>query len=366
MIYYKIGCNFDLDLLEGIKKLNDVDPDSQINEIYGSDRRFAFLTGRPSYRVPDIDKPFFKKYLSKCNEYSIQFNYCLNTIYPGSKRFLLKNKLKIIKLVQFLEKTGVSRITIANPILAEIVREASNSIKIEISSIAHIESITQIRVWDERFNIDKICFSTNKNRSINFLHNAVKLCNKYNIVINLLVNEFCINGPFLKNENSFGTNCIYRDSCVLCHAENETMEDALLFNNYPMERCIQSRINPLTWLKALFIRPEDIEKYARIGINHFKITGRTGTTEYIISTAEKYIKKSSNGNLLKLWKPLESINSNTKEKEVNHHIFIDNKKLDNFIDFWFNNPDHECSNEICSETCNYCNTFYIKYLKTQL
>ena len=68
-----------------------------------------------------------------------------------------------------------------------------------------------------------------------------------------------------------------------------------------------------TWLKTRFIRPEDLHKYSDLGINSFKVTGRTGSTNYLKSVIKAYVSESWNGNLLSLWKPLETIKTNEEE-----------------------------------------------------
>ena len=166
-----------------------------------------------------------------------------------------------------------------------------------------------------------------------------------------MVNEFC--GVGGKN---YATHCIYRDSCYVCHATNETYEDTLLFDNYPMNLCVNSRNeNPVNWLKLKWIRPEDLKYYNDIGLEHFKITGRTGSTEYITKTVKAYFDCHFEGNLLELWKPLESIKPGVKESEVKL-INIQNSELENFLKYWANG--HNCDYEVCGETCKYCNNFY--------
>lgn len=354
MTNFKIGCNFDYSLIDGIVELNKINENIQINELFGSDRDHAYLAARPVFRLPNISNDCLDKYVKKCKDSGIKFNYTMNNIYPGSKRLLNTKKHEILDYIKYLIYIGVDIITISNPILAEFIREVSDVINIEVSTITHIDSVTQIRVWKDRYNINKVCNNLNKNRSIRFLKAATKYCNENNIIFNLMVNEFCGNGGGSGN-SSYGTGCIYRDSCYLCHAENSSPEDDLLFNRFPSAYCSSSRCNDSTWLKMKFIRPEDINKYNKIGINNFKITGRTGKTKYILKTAESYIKQSLEGNLLNLWKPLETIHSNEDELSFQHSNYIDNSKLDNFIDFWFNNEDHDCDIEICGETCNYCN-----------
>lgn len=357
--HFKLGCNFDFGLIEEVKKLNDSFENSIIVEFYGSDRYMAFITARPDFRLPDISKEHLEEYVKKSNEIGVTFNYTMNTIYPGSKRELDKKKNELIDFVHYLEDIGVKRITIANPIFLDIVREASKTISIEISTIAHTDTISQMKYYKDFYNVEKICGNLLKNRHIKFLKNAGKFCKDNNMMYEVMVNEFCS-----VNNTSYTTHCIYRDSCYLCHASNKTKEDALLLNEYPMKYCMSSRnMNVINWLRARFIRPEDIDRYLSIGINHFKITGRTGTTGYIKSVAEAYMSRKWDKNLLGLWKPLETIISGENELEFKQKDFIDNNKLNDFINYWFNNENFDCANEECGTTCKYCEEFYEKNIK---
>ena len=163
-----------------------------------------------------------------------------------------------------------------------------------------------------------------------------------------MVNEFCGNGT----SNGAG-HCIYRDHCYLLHSIGYTKEEYDK-EPYPMSECMASRNNAKQWMKMNYIRPEDVQKYEDIGISNFKITGRTGTLEYLKKVIAAYIGQTYNGNLLQLWRHLENI----EEKEFTPHTFIDNNNLNNFINFWFENPNHRCSEQVCGVTCDYCNRYY--------
>jgi collagenase-like PrtC family protease len=361
MIYYKIGCNFDQQLIKLICEINSIKKDTIINEFYGSDRAHAKLTARPKFRLPDIDAHRFTKYIMDCRDAGIKFNYTMNTMYPGSKRQLSGQISKIEDHVKFLIDSGVSIITISTPLFAEIIRNVSNDIELEVSTIAHIDTVTQIKAWFDCYHVSRVCGNLLKNRSSQFLIAEANFCKRNNIVLNLMVNEFCSTGG-RQNNSLYATHCIYRDSCYLCHSENETIEDNELLDSYPMGHCISSRNHPSTWLKSMFIRPEDISLYERIGINHFKITGRTASTDYITTIAKAYVNGRWDGNLLTLWKPLETITSGEAELDFCQNFYIDNSKLDGFLKLWFNKDGHECAKEVCGETCTYCDEFYANHL----
>ena len=357
---YKVGVNFDTGLLDKIIEINKnyKDSDSKVSELYGSIRMHSQLAARPDYRLPNITMKQTIEYIKKAKENGIAFNYTLNSIIPyGSKYIMNKNLKYIISLVDILHNAGVYRFTISNPIMLEIFKHnIPYDLNIEVSTISHVDTITQIKYYHEVYGVNKICCNLLKNRDFKWLEKAAKYCNKNGIILELMINEFCGVGS-----EEFSTHCIYRDSCYICHATNYNQKDADAIYGYPMEQCTASRNKaPENWLRVNWIRPEDIKYYNEIGINNFKITGRTGSTNYIVKTINSYMKQKYDGNLLELWKPLESIKD--EKKEDFSVVNIPSSKLNGFIEHWSKNK-FVCAEEVCGETCTYCKDYYNKYIK---
>lgn len=355
---FKVGTNFDFKLLDVFADINNLSNNgNKITEIYGSDREHHQLAARPAFRLPEVDEDTFKKYVAEAKNRGIAFNYTMNSIIPfGSKSEFVKHIDEIISFIHFCEETGVYRITIANPMMLEVIRNiAYSDIELELSTIMHIDTVTQIKYFYENYGVRKVCCNLNKNRDFKFLERAAEYCNKNGIILELMVNEFCGVGG-----NNYATHCVFRDSCYICHATNKTLQDTLTMMEYPMGLCTPSRNrNPANWLRLKFIRPEDIKAYNNIGINHFKITGRTGSTVYITKTVKSYLDESFDGNLLELWKPLESIKDSSVEDIFSYNI--QNKSLYGFLNHWENG--FVCDNEVCGQTCKYCEEFYNKHCK---
>lgn len=352
---FKIGTNFDIKLIDEVAKANAQNR-NKVVEMYGSVRKDAELAARPYFRLPDISREELKEYVQYAKQNCINFNYTLNSINPmRSKYNFAANEKEIRRLIEWLTEIGVYRVTVANPMLLELMKNMDAHPQIEISTIAHTDTITQIRYYYETYGVTKICCNLNKNRDFKWLAKAAKYCNENNIELELMANEFCGVGG-----SNYATHCIYRDSCYICHSTNETVEDANSFNSYPMKQCTMSRnINPANWLKTKFIRPEDMHLYNDIGVYNFKLTGRTATTEYLLKVLAAYMSESWDGNLLGLWKPLESI---TKEKDESFATYdIPNKKLKNFLKFFVDG--HNCDYEVCGQTCKYCEHFYKTVVK---
>lgn len=359
---FKLGCNFSKKLPDLIKQLNTEYP-NKIIELYGSRGESHLLAARPEFRLHHIDKASFERYVDELYKIGIAFNYTLNASYIGGKEEILSKEDKIREYISFLINSGVQTITVTLPYMAELIRSVSKGVGIEVSTIAHIDSVTQVKIWKEKYNISKVCVSLNKNRDISFLSQMSDYCHSRGIIATLLANEFCGNGCLSDGVNST-TGCIYRDHCYQLHSIGYG-KDIVLGKNYPMGDCTQSRNSAVSWLKLNYIRPEDLCLYNRIGLSHFKITGRTGSTSYIEKIARAYLAESYRGNLLDLWKHLETIQARD-EADFLPAQYIENKKLDGFLNFWFENRGHVCANEVCGETCRYCDSFYEKALKEPL
>lgn len=355
---FKLGTNFDPRLITAIGEVNAMHQSNKIVELYGSIREHAALAARPDFRLPNLTPSDLATYVNAAANAGLKFNYTLNSINPfGSKTSLANSEHYVKQLVRWLNDIGVFRVTVAHPMLLEMICDIDphNRPLIEISTIAHIDTVTQIKYYHDKYGVTKICANLNKNRNFTWLKAAADYCISNGIELELMANEFCGVGGA-----NYATHCIYRDSCYICHSTNHIAKDAESFHNYPMQLCTNGRNeNPSNWLKLKFIRPEDIVEYNKIGIHNFKLTGRTGTTDLLMRVAKAYLDGSFDGNLLSLWKPLESI---TQGKDEHFTMYnIPNKKLDGFIEKFVRG--HDCDNEVCGETCRYCNNFYNSHVK---
>lgn len=366
---FKVGCNFDFALIDKAHQLNEkYKGKARIKEWFGSDSSHADTAARPNWRLQDIDEQHLKDFVKRSSDAGIVFNWTMNSINPyGTKIELVNHKKEIQDFVKRLEDIGVYRITFANPMLAMFIREVSN-IELEASCILHIDAVTQMKYLHETLGVNKFCNNLMKNRDKNFLINAAKYCNENDCIVEILANEFCYNNGVDHNGMNYAAPCIYRDSCYICHGSCKTKEETMSYNNYPMQFCMGARESGEHegWLRSRWVRPEDIEKYNKLGIYYWKVSGRTGTTEYISKVTEDYMRGSHEGNLLSLWKPLETIYNGKTEIEQNQNLknFVDNKKLDGFIDHWLE-PENGfyCEDQICGQTCTWCKDFYQKITK---
>ena len=327
MIKLMVGNNFQTDFIDKLVELNKKHESDliRVNEVFGSIRSLNTLkTARPDFRVPDVNIKDFEFMNSKLYDNNIKINYTINS--PIVNHNTLKEK-EVEEFIQTLRKYKVSRVTVAHPLLMKVISQVSD-MPIEISTIYKLEHSRQLFDLKEFApNISKLCCHVFFNRNRFMLEEQKKYCDQLGIEFELIANEFCIQ------------HCIVRDQCYHAHVMNKTVEDTLLFGNWPMGYCISHRERkPEEWLLANFILPQHMNIYKDLfNINLFKITGRTAPTKYLSWIVEQYLRMDFNENLLMLWQDVKNIKRIAKGHQdyMTPKYKIDTKKInDNFILFY--------------------------------
>lgn len=353
-----VGYNFSGDLPSKLDALNQKfgDENNAISSVYGSVLRHAWLSARPDFRLPAVPENMMASHIRRLSDYGIEFNYALNSINPGnSKSELMDRESEFINICRILQDMGVKRFIISNPILIEMLRRRAPDldIQIELSTIMHVDTPMQILAYKQMDpRITRVVGNILYNRDFNKLKAFVNACEKTDMEYEVMVNEFCLTATG-KMETPIAAHCVYRDSCYNCHAGNKSKDDALTLHNYPMGKCMTSRaFGAADWLRTFTCRPQDLHFYESIGIDHFKITGRTGTSEYIELMAEAYLSREWLGNYLELWKPLETIYNNKTEAEHKHKFNLPTDRMYGFFEA-FSEAKIDCNMVLC-ENCRYC------------
>jgi len=357
-----VGYNFDKHMPEVLDQINREHgtAEDRITEVYGSDKAHAWLAARPDFRLPDITNSNLANHVALLLSYGIRFNYTMNAPYLGSKAEFMARKEELIEWTKFLVDIGVHRLIVSNPMLIEFFRRylPKEKLRIELSTIMHVDTPMQLAAYKELDpRVDKVVGNILYNRDFTKLQYFAVACEALGMEYEVMVNEFCANTTGVGDTPNMA-HCIYRDSCYQCHSENVTKKDAKLIQNYPMGKCMSSRgHNPADWLRTGFVLPQWLRHYENRGIHNFKVTGRTAKTPYIKMVAESYLRRDYTGNLLGLWKPLETIYSEKDElSEHKQRFSIPAEALQTFIDPWLTHK-LDCNNKLCS-SCFYCDDWY--------
>lgn len=364
-----LATNYQDDLIEQIKGY-------PIYEIYGKLKNDIIGGGRPDDELKDIDTINFENHVKKVRDSGIKFNYLLNGSCLSNNEQNKEWQDNLKRFLDYLYNIGVNALTITNPYILQLVKKYfGNKFTIRISTFACVDSFDRAKYWEE-MGADIICADFVKiNRDFKTLKYMVD--NLKHSKIEILATNSCLK------------NCpmIFTHTTALSHASDKTKgkenyEDWSLFYCQKIQNEREEE-----YIKSPWVRPEDIKYYEDIGIEHFKLTERGFPTSELVKRVQAYTNRKYDGNLIDLIqghgcldengeKQLEKREVKNKKEIYNEikrvrgigcarqyprNIYIDNSKLDGFINFFVKG---NCNNN-CNE-CGYCKNFAQKAVTKNL
>jgi collagenase-like PrtC family protease len=292
-----------------------------IYEFYGIDGQFPSAKTSFDYRKNrDSRIHTLKETVKFLNEKNIKFNYLLNDIFIEN---YIENLENIKRLLKGLKDIGVESITLSYPYLISHVKETG--LKVVHSVLQNVYSEIKIKYLLEYGGGDRFIIHGNYVRQISILKYLKKIIPE-NSFLEIPVNLKC------------------RLDCP-----NEIMHYSYRDDAFCGEFCRKSKRSLEDWLKRVWVRYKDIEKYQSIGIDFFKITERSMPSK----TIHNYLGYFVNG----IMTNPDQLSYSSYFKDELTGTIIDDTELDNYFDFIFSEPG--CTGR-CTECGNYCNMFVDK------
>ncbi|TFF96901.1 MAG: hypothetical protein EU547_05790 [Promethearchaeota archaeon] len=278
----------------------------------------------------------------------MEFSYLLNAPCMNNMEYNPKYYRELIDYIQWIVDIGSDSVIVTIPFLIQVIKKQFPDLKIRVSTISHVNSVNRAKFY-EYLGASEITPDVMINRDFDTLEHIQKAINGKLV---LLLTDGCL----------FQCPFRYYHYNILGHASQTNQE----FGRNYVDSCILNCSiikfsNPTEVLKCRWIRPEDLKYYEEIGIHDFKIAGRRMSTDWIVRSVKAFSERKYEGNLIDIiqgfsmsFGGLESKDPNlrvsdTIGKESRAKLYIDNTKLDGFIDFFKN---QNC-NAMCDE-CNYC------------
>ena len=335
MIKYTVPADFTIKTLYDMKRLEEKYPDNTIREVFGNLSNSKWPSGHGFLKtqkfLENLDE--LEIYVKKALELGYDFNYTFNSSCLENRDIITDELEEIIRFIGDLVNIGVKRITIASPALMIAVHKKYPELLITASAITGINSVFRANEA-KKMGASTIVLEEDITRNFK----RIEHIKKYSCVdTEIIVNSKCT------------FNCIYRNF----HYNSVSHDTTGLKKSFNYGgNCAKCRImDPVSFIKSLWIRPEDIEVYANHGIDLFKLIGRERLSDIdLLRMIETYFARSYDGNLIDL-----IFGFSTTKK----HMYLDNKKLDGFIDK-FLNEEYDCLDACSPEHCNYCNLFLKK------
>lgn len=316
-----------------------------VSGVYGVSDHTIVGGGRPSFLLKQVTDDEITEYIEKVHKNSMEFSYLLNAPCMNNMEYDPQYHKEILDYLQWISDIGADSVTVSIPFLMQLIKEQFPKLKIRVSTIAHVNSVNRAMFY-EKLGASEITLDVMINRDFRTLEEIQKAVNCKIIV--LLTDGCLYQCPFRHYHYN-----------ILGHASQTHQQ----FERNYVDTCILNCSiikfsDPAEVLKARWVRPEDLSHYEKIGINNFKIAGRRMSTEWITRSVDAFSSRKYDGNLVDIvqgfsmsFGGLEKKDPNVKltetlGEEAKSKLFIDNCKLDGFIDFF--------KNQNCLAMCNEC------------
>lgn len=355
-IRFSVPHNWQHDLVDGIDL-------SCVDEFYGKLDVDILGGGRSSNICPPVSKKIAQKEVLKIHNRGIKFNYLLNSTCLDNQELSHSMHRRLIRFLDWLGDLSVDSVTVSMPYVLGFVKKNYPNFKICVSTMAQVDSPDKAKFWED-FGADKITlYEVNVNRNFDLIR---KIRKAVNCQLQLIANNGCLyNCPFT----------VYHG--LLC---SHASQDGHILKGFIIDfyriMCSYVRIKePVNFIRADWIRPEDLFYYEDLGVNCIKIVNRGMSTDTIKNIVKAYTQRKYEGNLLDLL-PSPSKNINFKKHNLRYlfkfffhprlvnifklirikkifrenGVYIDNKRLDGFL---ASLQDKDCDSRLCSD-CGWC------------
>lgn len=366
-----VACNFDPELIYGIKHM-------PVYEVFGKVTADTFGGGRPSFYLPEIGRRDIESYVKLCHDNGIEFNYLLNASCMGNVEFTKKGQKDLEETLGWLSDIGVDSITVATLHFLRSIKRRYPGFKVRVSSHRYTDTPRKIRFWQDNGADCIVISEVNIYREFKILETMRKAATTCDL--QLIVNNSC------------------RQDCAIAgtHAECLNHASQKSSGGFPLDYCsvfcMDYRLRePVCYLRANWIRPEDLHLYMDMGYRNFKIVERNSPTQVLIDRTKAYYAQYYDGNLLDLVQnhayPIKKFSSREHDaysirrlaryfirprninmlrfvkvmelgkrasllypREGENEVYIDNRALDGFIDRFVKKS---CQDIDCDK-CLYC------------
>jgi collagenase-like PrtC family protease len=295
-----------------------------------------------------------EEYIGQANSVGLKFDYLLNAPSMSNMEWDENTHQELLMHLNWITSIGADSVTVTIPYLVELIKRQFPRLRVRVSTIAHVNSVARAKLF-ESLGADSITLDINVNRDFALLK-AIR--NAVNCELSVLLNNLCLyqcpyeyyhhDGLGHASQNYNPINGYYVDYCVL--------------------RCTLDRLRDVSQIiKCRWARPEEIHVYEEIGIDVFKISGRSMPSERILRAATAYSSRHYEGNLydiLNVIAPKTGFIGSALPGEQSNGVgslprfYIDNQALEGFMDFF---KKQNCLSG-CSH-CDYCRRIASKVIQ---
>ena len=275
-----VACNFDEALLKGLAGY-------PVYEVYGKLTSDYFGGGRPAFYLPEVNRARLEQTVKTAHANGIQFNYLLNASAMGNTEFTKTGQRKMEEMLDWVDGAGVDSITVANVYFLRLIKKRHPRLNVRVSSHRFTDTPRKVRFWVDHGADVIVVSEVGVHREFATLIAMKEAAG--NVGLQLIVNNWC------------------RQDCAIAgnHAVALSAASQKKNRGFPLDYCSilcnQMRLlEPVHYIRANWIRPEDLHHYEKIGYDTFKIVERNTPTQILLERVKAYSERRYDGNLLDL------------------------------------------------------------------
>jgi len=276
-----VPTNWDMSLIEPLSKIDTVE------SVYGGMPFFLGSGGRPTSSLVTVSPEYVEEYVRLLHSKGLKFSYALNASCLGNMEWEIEFNRKLFDHFHWLSSIGVDTVIVTIPHILELIKNYFPNFKVKVSSVARVTTVPRAKLF-EKMGADAITFEFDINRDFKALR-AIR--DAVDCDLEILLNNCCLyecpwqmhhaNSTSHSNQSDNPGNAFYVDSHII--------------------RCGIEKYSDLSQIiKSRWIRPEDLIIYENMGYDSFKISGRTMSTSWILRTINAYSSRNHDGNLLEI------------------------------------------------------------------
>ena len=331
-----VPTNWDPDL---ISPLSELEADVELYGVLPASMIGSGGSGPDGVRMTEKQAA---EYIEQAHSAGLTFDYVLNAPSMGNMEWEENTHRELLRHLEWIESAEADSVTVTIPYLIELIKRQFPRLRVRVSTIAHVNSVARAK-WLESLGAESITLDINANRDFVLL-TAIR--EAVNCQLTVLVNNLCL----------YQCPYEYYHHDGLGHASQSCSAPGGCYVDYCVLRCTLDRLCDMSQtVKSRWVRPEDIYVYEEIGIDVFKTSGRSMSTDRILNSAAAYSSRRYQGNLYDILNVLTPKAGATGSASLGvpgsaiglpPKLHIDNQALEGFLDF-FKKQD-------CLSECNHC------------
>lgn len=118
-------------------------------QVFGKLTSDFFGGGRPSFYLPEVDRPALGRYVGWVHQRGLEFNYLLNSSSMNNVEFTTRGQRELEKLLDWLSEIGADSITVSNLFFLRLIKQRYPHFSVRVSAHRETDTPRKARFWED-------------------------------------------------------------------------------------------------------------------------------------------------------------------------------------------------------------------------